>query len=87
MLFDWRDIQDGILTKAIACYDEILFGDDEYLAVNDHGQWSYIDWTGAVVSPEVYDRAAAFGDDGYSIVLKQNQAQVIDRNFNVVPKR
>lgn len=82
-LVDLRDVTDGVLNAPIAVFDTILFNDYQYLAVEDYGQWFYIDYKCSQVG-EIYDDATSFNEKGYAMVLQDGVASVINSDFEIV---
>ena len=85
ILFDFFDCQDDdALKTCLACHDEIIFDDFDYMVARDGEEYFYIDLTGKIVS-ESYVCATPFNENGYALVLDSKQtAYVINANFQVV---
>jgi hypothetical protein len=83
VLFDYFDVKDGRLSKAVAIYDEIIFNNYDYLLVREDDEYFYIDLNGEKVS-KTYQAATSFNDNGLAMILEDGVASMIDDHFNVV---
>ncbi|MBR5307935.1 MAG: S-layer homology domain-containing protein [Clostridia bacterium] len=48
------------------------------------GKWGYVDGTGAMVIPAIYDKVTKFNKNGYAIVYKDKMSGTIDINGNTL---
>lgn len=83
MLFDFFDVKDGRLAKAVAVYDKIVMNQHPYLLAKDGDVYFYIDLEGKVVS-DTYQNATSFNDSGLAIIVEDGVASLMDDHFNII---
>ena len=86
ILIDFWDVgEDNVLDSCIAMYDDIIFDDYKYLAVQDGEQWYFINLDGDVVSGP-YQDATSFNDEGYVVVIEDNVAYLVNDRFEALER-